>query len=136
MVQLPRPEPKPTPETAHFWDGTLAGELRLQRCRACGDAYFPPQPWCPHCASDEVEVFRASGRGTLYSYVVNHRPAPGFEAPYVLAVVELEEGPRLLTNLVGVEPDPAALPLDLRVEVTFAPVGEAALPMFRPSGGR
>jgi uncharacterized OB-fold protein len=132
MPQLPRPEPKSTPETAHFWQGTSEGELRLQRCRACDRAYFPPQPFCPHCASDDVEVVRASGNGTLHSYVINHRAAPGFTAPYVIAVVELDEGPRLLTNLVEVEADPDALPLDLPVEVVFETVGDAALPIFRP----
>ena len=128
-----RPEPKPTPETAHFWEGTAAGELRLQRCRACDQPYFPPQPFCPRCA--ERRRRDRSGRratGTLHSYVINHRAAPGFTAPYVIAVVELDEGPRLLTNLVDVEPDPDALPLDLPVEVRFETVGEAALPVFRP----
>src|SRR5262245_32295982 len=107
-----RPMPMATPETEHFWDGTAIGELRLQRCRTCDTTYFPPQPFCPACSSGDVEVVRSSGRGTLYSYVVTHRAAPGFDAPYVLAVVELEEGPRLLTNLVGVAPDPELLPLD------------------------
>jgi uncharacterized OB-fold protein len=130
--QVPRPEPKPTPETAHFWQGTSAGELRLQRCRACDHPYFPPQPFCPRCASDDVEVVRASGNGTLHSYVINHRGAPGFTPPYVIAVVELDEGPRLLTNLVEVQPDPDELPLDLPVEVVFETVGQAALPVFRP----
>ena len=128
-----RPEPKPTPETAHFWEGTAQGELRLQRCRACDRSYFPPQPFCPRCASDDVEVFRATGHGILHSYVINHRAAPGFTAPYVIAVVELDEGPRLLTNLVEVEPDPEALPLDLAVEVVFETVGDTSLPVFRPS---
>ena len=132
MSQLPRPEPKPTPETAHFWAGTSVGELRLQRCRACDEAYFPPQPFCPHCASGDVEVVRASGRGTLHSYVINHRAAPGFTAPYVIAVVELDEGPRMLTNLVEVAPEPGALTLDAPVEVVFEKVGEYALPVFRP----
>lgn len=127
-----RPLPKPTPETAHFWAGTAGGELRLQRCRACARVYFPPQPFCPACASGDVEVVRASGRGSLYGYVITHRAAPGFTAPYVIAVVELEEGPRLLTNLVGVEPDPARLPLDLPVEVVFEPAGEVTVPLFRP----
>jgi uncharacterized protein len=79
-----------------------------------------------------VEVVRASGKGTLSSFVINHRAAPGFTAPYVIAVVELDEGPRLLTNLVEVQPDPDALPLDLPVEVVFETVGDAALPVFRP----
>jgi uncharacterized OB-fold protein len=127
-----RPLPSPTPETAHFWEGTSRGELRLQRCRACTHTYFPPQPVCPACAGDDVEIVRASGRGSLHSYVVNHRAAPGFEAPYVIAVVELDEGPRLLTNLVGVVSDPETLPLDLPVEVVFQRVGEVTLPWFRP----
>jgi uncharacterized OB-fold protein len=127
-----RPLPRPTPETQHFWDGTAAGELRLQRCRGCERPYFPPQPCCPRCGTDDVEVMRASGRGFLYSYVITHRAAPGFEAPYVIAEVELDEGPRMLSNLVGVEPDPAALPLDLPLEVTFEPLGEITLPHFRP----
>jgi uncharacterized OB-fold protein len=130
--QPARAVPKPTPETAHFWDGTAASELRLQRCRACDQPYFPPQPFCPRCAGDDVEVFRASGHGTLYSYVINHRAAPGFTAPYVIAVIELDEGPRLLTNLVEVEPVPEALPLDLPLEVVFEASGEMTLPAFRP----
>jgi len=127
-----RPLPVPTPESAHFWDGTAQGELRLQRCRGCSETYFPPQPFCPTCAGDDVEVVRSSGHGTLHSYVISYRAAPGFEAPYVIAVVELDEGPRLLTNLVDVAPDPQSLPLDLPVEVVYEPVGEIALPWFRP----
>jgi uncharacterized OB-fold protein len=128
----PRAQPVPTPETKVFWEGTAVGELRLQRCQVCGPTYFPPQPHCPRCGSDDVEVIRASGRGTLYSYVISHLAAPGFEAPYVIAVVELEEGPRLLTNIVEVAPDPDRLPLDLPLEVVYQPVGEVALPLFRP----
>ena len=79
-----------------------------------------------------MEIFRASGSGTLHSYVINHRAAPGFNPPYVIAVVELDEGPRLLTNLVDVEPDPDTLVLDVPVEVRFETVGEAALAVFRP----
>jgi uncharacterized OB-fold protein len=68
----------------------------------------------------------------LYSYVITHRAAPGFEAPYVIAEVELDEGPRLLSNLVDVAPDPDVLPLDLPLEVTFEAFGEVTLPLFRP----
>ncbi len=128
----PRPQPTPTPETKHFWDGTALGELRLQRCRDCGSFYFPPQPSCPRCASGDVEVVRSSGRGFLYSYVISHLAAPGFEAPYVIGVVELEEGPRLLTNIVEVAPDPDQLSLDLPVEAVYQTVGDLALPLFRP----
>jgi uncharacterized OB-fold protein len=128
-----RPLPAPTPETQHFWDGTAQGELRLQRCRSCATTYFPPQPFCRTCSGEDVEVIRASGRGSLYSYVITHLAAPGFDAPYVLAVVELDEGPRVLSNLVGVEPDPEALPLDLSLEVVYEAVGEITLPVFRPA---
>jgi uncharacterized OB-fold protein len=128
----PRPQPVPTPETTHFWAGTALGELRLQRCGACGSTYFPPQPYCPRCSSDDIEVVRSSGRGALYSYVISHLAAPGFDPPYVIGVVELEEGPRLLTNIIEVEPDPDQLPLDLPVEVVYQTVGAVALTVFRP----
>jgi uncharacterized OB-fold protein len=128
----PRPQPVPTPETKEFWAGTAVGELRLQRCQVCRSAYFPPQPHCPRCGSGNVDVIRASGRGILYSYVISHLAAPGFEAPYVIAVVELEEGPRLLTNIVDVAPDPDQLPLDLPVEAVYQLIGDVALPLFRP----
>src|SRR5688572_5969239 len=84
-----RPLPAPTPETKHFWEGTRSGELRLQRCAACEKAYFPPRPFCPRCGSRDVAVFKASGKGTLHSYVIHQRPTPGFTPPYSIAVVEL-----------------------------------------------
>jgi uncharacterized OB-fold protein len=132
-----RPVPQPTPETAEFWAGARRGELRIQRCRPCGKAYFFPRPFCPLCSSDDVEWFTASGRGRLYSYVINHRPPPNFRdyAPYVIAVVELEEGPRMMTNIVGVDPVPENLPIDLPVEVTWEQQSdEITLPLFKPSG--
>jgi uncharacterized OB-fold protein len=132
MPTAARPLPVPTPETAHFWEGTAHGELRLQRCRACTTTYFPPQPFCPACSSGDVDVVHASGRGSLYSYVISHRAAPGFDAPYAIAVVQLDEGPRLLSNLVGVPPDPDMLPLDLALEVVYEAVDGIVLPVFRP----
>ncbi|MEJ6592025.1 MAG: zinc ribbon domain-containing protein, partial [SAR86 cluster bacterium] len=66
------PVPVPTPETAHFWQGTQVGELRLQRCDDCQHVYFPPRPFCPACACRSVSVFAASGVASLYSYVINH----------------------------------------------------------------
>lgn len=128
--------PTPTPESAHFWEGTLRGELRLQRCSSCEKVYFPPRPWCPACASREVDDFAASGRATLYSYVIAARPAPGFEPPYSIAVVELEEGPRMMTNIVDCPQTPDALVLDMALEVTFIELSETvALPQFRPVAG-
>jgi uncharacterized OB-fold protein len=129
-----RPLPKPTPETRHFWEGTRAGELRLQRCDRCAHVYFPPRPFCPACASRAVAVFAASGRATLASYVISHRPHPAFEGPYAIALVELEEGPRMMTNIVGCPQTPEALVLDMPLEVTFAVQSEEiTLPLFRPA---
>ena len=136
MAEAKRARPQPTPETRHFWEGTRAGELLLQRCVACRHTYFPPRPFCPACASREVAVFRASGRAQLHSYVISHRPAPGFTPPYSIAVVELEEGPRMMTNIVGCPQTPEALVLDMPVEVTFEAIDdEISLPLFRPAGG-
>ena len=129
-----RPIPQPTPETQHFWDGTRSGELRLQRCTDCSRVYFPPRPFCPGCASRSVEVFRASGHARLYSYVINERRGPGMEPPYAIAVVELEEGPRMMTNIVDTPQTPEALQLDMPLEVTFTSLSdEIALPQFRPA---
>jgi uncharacterized OB-fold protein len=127
--------PQPTPETQHFWDGTKAGEIRLQRCTDCQAAYFPPRPFCPKCASRNVEVFKASGRGFLYSYVINHRPRPDLGTePHSIAVVQLDEGPRMMTNIVGCLQTPEALKLDMPVEATFETFGDIALPFFQPVG--
>jgi uncharacterized OB-fold protein len=132
----PRALPKPTPETQHFWDGCRAGELRLQRCKACAQSYFPPRPLCPKCGNREVEVYRASGRATLYSYVINHRPRPDMGTePHSIAVVTLAEGPRMMTNIVGCPQTPEALQLDMPLEVTFAAQNdEISLPLFQPAG--
>jgi hypothetical protein len=126
--------PTPTPETAHFWDGCKAGELRLQRCESCGDVYFPPRPFCPACGSRAVEVFKATGKAILWSYVINHRPRPDMgKEPHSIAVVALEEGPRMMTNIVGCPQTPEALQLDMPLKVTFETFGEIALPLFKPA---
>ncbi len=131
-----RPLPKPTPETRHFWEGTRAGELRLQRCDDCAAVYFPPRPQCPQCGHRSVSVFAASGRGRLFSYVINQRPHPAWDAPYAIAVVELDEGPRMMTNIVDCDQTPEALVLDMPLEVSFTAVtDEITLPLFRPLAG-
>ncbi len=128
--------PVPTPETAQFWDGAKAGELRLQRCETCREAYFPPRPFCPECGSREVKVERASGKATLHTYVINHLPSPGREGPFAVAVVELEEGPRMMSNILDCPQTPEALVLDMPLEVTFEKLtDEISLPQFRPAGG-
>jgi uncharacterized OB-fold protein len=127
-------KPKATPQTAPFWDGAAERQLRIQRCRTCGRHYFYPRPFCRYCASDDVEWTTVSGRGRLRSYVINHRPAPGFESVSpVIALVELDEGPRLMTNIVGIEPEPERLPLDMPVIVDFEERFGVVVPVFRPS---
>jgi uncharacterized OB-fold protein len=133
MAEPQRPRPEPTPETRHYWEGTRQGELRLQRCEDCAKTYFPPRPFCPACASRRVEIVKASGRGRLYSYVIHHRPVPGFTPPYAIAVVELEEGPRLMTNIANCPQTPEALVLDMPVEAVFEKLDdEITLPLFQP----
>jgi hypothetical protein len=133
----PRILPEPTPETRHFWDGCREGELRLQRCAACAETYFPPRAFCPKCASREVEVVKASGRGVLWSYVINHRPRPDMGTePYAIAVVKLEEGPTMMTNIVGCPQTPEALQLDMPLAVSFAKqTDDITLPLFAPVKG-
>lgn len=128
------PVPEPTPETLPFWEGTAAGELRIQWCNACEKFYFYPRPYCPTCLSDDVEWRVVSGRGTLASYNINYRPFPQFKTdrPQVIALVQLDEGVRLMSNIVGVEPLPEKLPLGLRLKVGFEPRGEQFLPVFSP----
>jgi len=138
LADYRKPIPSPTPETQPFWDGTKAGELRLQRCKDDSNVYFPPRPFCPKCGSRNVEWFTASGRGKLHSYVINHRPAPGFEneAPYAIAVVMTDEGVKMMTNIRDAEQTPEALQLDMPLEVTFEQVNEEiTLPYWKPASG-
>ena len=133
MADYLRPLPMPTPETQHFWDGTRVGELRLQKCSDCHHTYFPPRPFCPACSSRNVEVFAASGRGTLESYVISHRPHKAFDGPYAIALVALEEGPRMISNIVDCEQTPEALQLDMPLQVAFEDAGEDIhLPVLEP----
>jgi uncharacterized OB-fold protein len=134
MSDSARARPVPTPETQHYWEGAAMGELRLQRCEACAHTYFPPRPFCPACASRNVKVFAASGKATLYSYLIHHRPVPGFTPPYAIAVVELAEGPRMMTNIIDCPQTPEALQLDMPLEVAFEKLDEQiSLPVFRPA---
>lgn len=134
MADDQRARPQPTPETKHFWDGTREGELRLQKCDACSKIYFPPRPFCPQCSSRNVSVFPASGKATLHSYVIHHRKVPGFTPPYAIAVVELAEGPRMMSNIVDCPQTPEALELDMRLEVVYHKMDdEISLPLFRPA---
>ena len=132
-----KPIPVPTPETQFFWDKCKEHELWLQRCQTCQHVFFYPRMHCPECLSEDVPGFRASGKGTLWTYMINHRPVPGFEddAPYAIAVVQLEEGPRMMSNIVGIENTPDNLVLDMPLEVVFEDATEEiSIPKFKPAG--
>jgi hypothetical protein len=127
------PAPSPTPETAPFWEGTKAHELRMQQCNNCGKFYFYPRSFCRYCTSRDVEWKTISGRGTLASYIINQRPTPPFDkdTPIVVAMIILEAGPQMMSNIVGVEPKPENLPLGAPVQVDFEDRGDQVLPVFR-----
>lgn len=128
--------PVPTPETRPYWEGAREGRLMLPWCEDCGRPHFHPRAVCPHCGGARLHWRAASGRGRLHTYVINHKPAPGFEdrTPYVIAVVELEEGPRLLSNIEIADPAPEKLPIDMPLLVAFRRLTEQiALPVFRPA---
>ena len=127
-----RPRAARTPDTAFFWEGVAAGELRIQRCTGCKALRHPPGPMCPHCQSLEWDAIVASGRGRIYSYVVaHHPPVPPFAYPNAIALVELDEGTRLVSNLIGI--DPSQIEIGQRVRVEFTRVDdELVLPLFRP----
>jgi uncharacterized OB-fold protein len=138
MADYTGPLPVPTPETKPFWDAARRHELALPFCRPCGAFFYYPRAACPRCLSPDLAWKPVSGRGTLHTFTVVHRGQKGFplSPPYVIAVVELEEGPRMMTNLVGIEPDPAALRIGMPVEVTFVDAtADIALPHFRPARG-
>lgn len=116
-----------------FWEACARGELLLQRCGACGTFRHPPSSICPKCLSDRHEWVPASGRGTVYTYaVVRQALRSNWEEklPYVVAVVELDEGPKILTNLVNVPPE--AVSIGMPVEVTFEERDGSVLPVFQP----
>ena len=133
-----RPVPPVSALTSPYWEAARRGELALQRCEGCGERPFPPRAHCPACGGGALVWESVSGRGTLHSYTVAHRaPHPVFagQLPLVVAIVALEEGPRLVSNIVDC--DPAALSVGQAVEVRFEPVDDAdlALPVFTPTGG-
>ncbi|TAK22490.1 MAG: hypothetical protein EPO26_11185 [Chloroflexota bacterium] len=135
----PKPLPQPEPLALPYWDSLKERAMRLQRCRGCERFVFYPRAVCPHCGGRDLAWQRVSGRGRLHSFCIPHRnPNPAFQPdlPYVVALVELDEGVRLLTNLVDVEPDPAKLMslIDKAVEVVYDPVSnDVTLPRFRPA---
>lgn len=132
MNSATRPDPVLTPESAFFWEGAARGELLGQRCGDCGRYDHPPRPMCPACHSVKREIVRLSGCGVVDSWIVPRHPPPvGFFEPPIVALIALEEGVRIVSNVVGVAV--AGMRTGLPVEVCFEPtVGGHAVPVFRP----
>jgi len=129
-----KPLPRIDEESKGFWEACQRHELYLQQCGVCGTRRYYPRALCPACLSDDIVWVLSSGKGTVYTYTVTYQnQSAGFrdELPYVLAYVELDEGVRLLTNIVGCAPQDVKI--GMPVEVTFdAVTPEITLPKFRP----
>jgi uncharacterized protein len=130
-----RPAPVLTEDNHGFWEAARDGRLVAQARSSCGRLRHPPRPLCPHCHSPDRELVELSGRGVVYSYALLHHPRnPLFDYPVVAALVDLDEGVRLVTNLVDVEPGDVRIGLPVAVE--FAPTADGmAVPVFRPAEG-
>lgn len=126
-----RPRPTPTEDGLFFFEAAKTGKLMVQRCQACQHYQFPPHAACQKCQSYEVLPTEVSGRGEIYSFVITHYPqVPSFEYPLPVALIELAEGPRLISNIVGI--DPEAIQIGLPVEVIFVECDDdLTLPMFK-----
>ncbi len=122
-------------ESRPYWDAAAEGRLLVRTCRDCGEAHHYPRPFCPACWSESVEWSEASGRATLYTWStvhVNGMPPFAERVPYVAAVVDLEEGPRLMTNIVGCDPDTLSIGMSLVVDFEDL-TDEIKSPVFRPA---
>jgi uncharacterized OB-fold protein len=123
--------PTSTPVSEPFWAGAREGELRMQECLSCRRFYFYPRSFCPRCGGVHVEWRTLSGQGRVASYVIHHRREPdGSKATRVVALVEVDEGPRMMTNLVGVD---EPIVIGMRVSVEFERRGPVVLPVFSPT---
>ncbi|PTR22830.1 hypothetical protein C8K36_11012 [Rhodococcus sp. OK519] len=129
------PLPTPTVLSRPFWEGCAEGELRYQRCTACGRAEFDPNMLCRGCGSDDLEWQVSAGRGTVYSYTEVTRPqTPAFTSPYVVVIVELDEGYHMVSNIVGCTT--ADVRIGMPVAVEFHEIdGGVVLPYFAPTAG-
>jgi uncharacterized OB-fold protein len=137
-MELNRPLPNPiTPEAQPYWDGLKENKLMLPKCDDCGKPFFYPRVLCPNCHSRNISWMQASGRGKLYSFQIAHRSlnrAFKVELPCVLAMIELEEGPRVMSNLINIEPDPNVVKCDMPVEVVFEKQNDdITLALFQPA---
>lgn len=137
MNTVVRPTPVPTEATQPFWDATAQGVLLFQRCGACARTQSVPRAFCRHCGAEAPQWERSAGLGRIYTFTVNHRAANAYMAdklPYVVAVVALDEGPRLMANIVDAEPSDVRI--GDRVRVRFLPLSPTlSLPQFAPVDG-
>ena len=135
MATSKKPLPRSDEESKGFWEACQRHELYVQQCGECGTLRYYPRALCPSCLSDDTEWVLSSGRGTVYTYTVTYQnQAPGFRdaLPYVLAYVTLDEGVRLLTNIVDCRPEEVRI--GMPVELVFDDVSaEVALPKFKPA---
>jgi hypothetical protein len=130
----PLPAPQIDEHNRPHWDGLKQGELRFQRCRACGHAWLPAREQCPSCLSSETGWEAASGKASLVSWITYHvafNKAFKDRLPYIVAIVALAEGPRMLTNVANIASE-AELTIDMPLELTIAWEGETAVAHFRP----
>ena len=131
---MTRPLPQPDLLTAPFWEHAAKGELAFPQCGDCGRHHFYPRPACPHCGGERLDWQPVSGRGTIYSFSVVHRPpSPAFadDVPYVVAIIRTDEGPHLFSRVVDIAP--AAVRTDMRVQVRFdRRLEDIHLPVFAP----
>ena len=129
-----KPTPRPAPESVPYWEAAKKHRLEIPHCNACGNYWFPPSRSCPHCLASDFAWTQVSGNGKVFSFVVFHRvyhPAWEGDVPYVVALIELDEGPRLLSNVIGIEPD--RVRCEMPVKVVFDDIAPGvSLPKFMP----
>ena len=137
MTTWNKPLPTVSGETKPFWDACRRGQLLIQKCDRCGEFQFYPRGICANCWSEDIRWVTASGKGTVWTFTVTYQNrTPGFaeDVPYVLALVELEEGVRMFTNII--ECQPRDVSIGMPVEVTFVQANnQISVPYFRPAEG-
>ena len=131
----PRPAPRITRDNAFFWEAAKRDELTAQRCAECGELRAPPRPMCPHCNGLKSEPQVLSGRGRVHTWVIPRYPViPGFEGTHIVAIIELDEGVRMVSNVCGIAYED--IEADMPVEVFFEDMQDGfRIPLFRPVAG-
>ena len=135
MTDYLKPLPKSDPVTAPFWDSVTRGAMEIQRCDGCATFVFYPRALCPHCGSRALRWTPVSGRGRIYALTIVHRPTNAAfkpDGPYVVALIELEEGCRMMSNIVEAAPDPKTVQIGIPVDIVYDRVtDQVTLPKFR-----